>query len=73
MTFESELITPEPVPSIRRVVIELPEERALALSRALNEHVEWHTTEAEKELIELHEALGEDWRTAEEFEAGEEL
>lgn len=59
--FESELIVPYVPASVRRVVIELPEERALALSRVLNQHMVWDKTEAHAELSALHEALGQDW------------
>lgn len=61
MTISSELIN---VP-IRRVVIALCEDRALALSRVLNEHIVWDKTEAEYELIALQKALGGDFRSAE--------
>lgn len=66
MEFASTLVTPPPAPveKTRRVVIELPESRALAFSRALNEHVEWASTEACEEFEALHEALGADWRKA---------
>lgn len=57
MKFETELITPDPTPYTRRVVIELPVGRAKSLADAINANIEWHETDVEDELDALHAAL----------------
>lgn len=57
MKFESELISPT-TPNVRRVVIELPEDRAKALATVIDEQIVWSETNAEDELEALHAALG---------------
>lgn len=56
MTFESELITPEPVSYKRRVVIELPVGKAKSLAYVIN-NIAWCATDVEDELSALYNAL----------------
>lgn len=53
MKFESTLIGKP----IRRVVIELPEDRAKALAFAITDRIVWDETDVEYELRALYDAL----------------
>jgi hypothetical protein len=54
LKFESELRDAEPS---RRVVIELPESRAIALATAIDSNITWDATEVADELNALYWAL----------------
>lgn len=60
MEIQTRLEPPPTTEATRHVELKLPESRALALAKAIDENIIWSDTEAGEELWELYQALNPD-------------